>query len=783
MTRLAVLLSGSIGFALVARAAMFYRRTDRLSLSLAVLIGAGLLVGVLELFLKTSRAERLGKELQKVAPSTPEALEQLGPELRNLVRRRLSGFATPSPPAWFSTYLIGLLVMIGMLGTFLGLFESLRGAREALTTSGDVDALRSALIAPLQGLSRAFGLSAAGVSASATLGLAAVFARRAEAQLTELISAAVAGPLAACTAAGRQLAALEAIASHGPALQASSLALNDAASQLHALRAELIASHEANALRTSETIRATAAEVSQELRGGIERAADATERAVGPLFDRLAERAGEVSRSHLQHWAARLEQDADARHKEQRLHLERMEQLEQDRTEAARAQLDALLRSIAERIDLWLQTVSSSGEQLMAHHDAAAQLVRERLEAVVEQVRRALAQLAEDERQRAGALQEQLHLTVVSVEKAATSSAQADAQRVQSLREAAERVRAELDRAAEAGRVRTDQLAIAVERFASVLEAMEEQSSTRMAAQVDRLLQGMAEQISRMEADHLGRTAEAAGVMDRLEASLARHLQQLGEGLSAPLAKVADSARQAPEAAARFMEASRAALDQRSAIDAQRQQRTEASLQTLIGAAQAAIRDAAEQGARIETMSRDAERRSAQAEQRAEQRLGTMLEGMRELVDQQGARLAEFEARLELASGRSMEAWAAQLSEHARGLGESVSSTATVVREAAELVRAGGAEMTCVAEMFTAAVDEYRAASERLTSGLGPIEDAMERAAQRDTVDLLGAYLDQTREVFDSSLRFQRELFSELRALRAGRGERQEPRAAGEPSA
>ena len=32
----------------------------------------------------------------------------------------------------------------------------------------------------------------------------------------------------------------------------------------------------------------------------------------------------------------------------------------------------------------------------------------------------------------------------------------------------------------------------------------------------------------------------------------------------------------------------------------------------------------------------------------------------------------------------------------------------------------------------------------------------------------VGEYLDQTREVFGDALRFQRELFSELRALRSG---------------
>ena len=40
---------------------------------------------------------------------------------------------------------------------------------------------------------------------------------------------------------------------------------------------------------------------------------------------------------------------------------------------------------------------------------------------------------------------------------------------------------------------------------------------------------------------------------------------------------------------------------------------------------------------------------------------------------------------------------------------------------------------------------------------------------QRDEAGrLVGEYLDQTREVFGDALRFQRELFSELRALRSG---------------
>ncbi len=102
--------------------------------------------------------------------------------------------------------------------------------------------------------------------------------------------------------------------------------------------------------------------------------------------------------------------------------------------------------------------------------------------------------------------------------------------------------------------------------------------------------------------------------------------------------------------------------------------------------------------------------------------------------------------------------------------------TTALVKEAAQSVRSGGTELTAVAEMFTGAVDRYRDANERWLDTLPAIEGALEKKGGGEAIDLLGAYLDQTREVFDHSLAFQRELFAELRALRAA--PRELPRAA-----
>jgi DNA-binding ferritin-like protein len=156
----------------------------------------------------------------------------------------------------------------------------------------------------------------------------------------------------------------------------------------------------------------------------------------------------------------------------------------------------------------------------------------------------------------------------------------------------------------------------------------------------------------------------------------------------------------------------------------------------------------------------------AESDARAAARLDALIQASEQVLLGQGERLLAFEQRLEGSRGAGAEALADKLAGFARGLGEELRQTATLVREASDLLRAGGAEMATVAEMFTGAVDRYRDASDRWLGNLGAIEDAIARK-DGSADGLLGAYLDQTREVFDHSLQFQRELFLELRALKS----------------
>src|SRR5690606_21070296 len=125
-------------------------------------------------------------------PSLDVWLEQVPPALRNAVRLRIEGERMGLPGPALTPYLVGLLVMVGMLGTFLGMVVTLNGAVSALETTTQLDTIRAGLAAPIKGLGLAFGTSVAGVAGSALLGLIAALARRERLQQSQVLDQKIA---------------------------------------------------------------------------------------------------------------------------------------------------------------------------------------------------------------------------------------------------------------------------------------------------------------------------------------------------------------------------------------------------------------------------------------------------------------------------------------------------------------------------------------------------------------------------------------------------------------
>lgn len=175
-----------------------YAGANPLALAVTLLICACYLTGALELL----RYQQATAALKQAADGLSEApvslsawLGQLPPGLRHPVRLRIEGERAGLPGPTLAPYLAGLLVLLGMLGTFLGMVATLRGTGTALESATDLAAIRASLAAPVKGLGFAFGTSIAGVATSAMLGLLAALCRRDRIQAAQWLDTQAAATL------------------------------------------------------------------------------------------------------------------------------------------------------------------------------------------------------------------------------------------------------------------------------------------------------------------------------------------------------------------------------------------------------------------------------------------------------------------------------------------------------------------------------------------------------------------------------------------------------------
>jgi hypothetical protein len=186
------------GLAAVCWIGAGYVSSNPLALAVTMLIGACYVAGAVELQRYSQATATLARAVMGLS-DTPRSLggwlEPLHPSLRNAVRLRVEGERVALPGPALTPYLVGLLVLLGMLGTLLGMVATLRGTGMALESSTDLEAIRASLAAPVKGLGFAFGTSIAGVASSAMLGLLSALCRRERIGAGQLLDVKIASPL------------------------------------------------------------------------------------------------------------------------------------------------------------------------------------------------------------------------------------------------------------------------------------------------------------------------------------------------------------------------------------------------------------------------------------------------------------------------------------------------------------------------------------------------------------------------------------------------------------
>jgi len=179
--RTALAFAFALGLMTVAWVGAGFVGSNPIALAMTLVIAAVYALGALEIRRFRAGTHSLAAALADVPQplaSLEDWLARVDPALRNAVRLRIEGERVALPGLGLTPYLVGLLVMLGMLGTFLGMIVTFKGTVFALEGSADLQAIRSALAEPIKGLGLAFGTSVAGVAASAMLGLMAAIVRR-----------------------------------------------------------------------------------------------------------------------------------------------------------------------------------------------------------------------------------------------------------------------------------------------------------------------------------------------------------------------------------------------------------------------------------------------------------------------------------------------------------------------------------------------------------------------------------------------------------------------------
>ena len=212
----------AVGLAVVGWVGWGFVGSSPLALAMTVVIAAVYVVGAYELMQFRAATSSLSIALaglgQQPLVDLGGWLERMHSSLRNPVRQRIDGERVPLPGPALAPYLVGLLVMLGMLGTFLGMVVTFNGAVFALEASSSLESIRAALAAPIKGLGLSFGTSVAGVAASAMLGLMSALCRRERLAALRMLDARIASELRPFSAAHRRQEMFEALQAQAQAM-------------------------------------------------------------------------------------------------------------------------------------------------------------------------------------------------------------------------------------------------------------------------------------------------------------------------------------------------------------------------------------------------------------------------------------------------------------------------------------------------------------------------------------------------------------------------------------
>ena len=548
------------GLSAVGWIAAGYALSHPLAFAMTLLIGAIYVAGAMEL----RRFDQDTTALRQALADIPADLATLSDwllrvpaSLQNVVRLRIDGERIGLPGPAVTPYLVGLLVMLGMLGTFLGMTVTLNGAVMALESTTDLQTIRATLAAPVKGLGLAFGTSVAGVAASAMLGLISSLCRRERLQAGLLLDTQIAGPLRRFSLAQERQETWRALQAQGEALPAVVDKLQALMTQMEArqrqLDERLLAGQEGFQRETGTAFTALAQSVDASLRGSLADSARLAGEQIGPAVQAAMDAVARDTVALHERVAATLEKQLDGlatrfdgtvRHVEQgwTAALEQQAQHQEAAVTRLREALDAHAQGVEQRSAALLAGVGEAHAALQGELAARDEQRMAQLATTVE----AMAGSLQREWQAAGAAtvaqQQQICRTLEATARSMAEHAESHATRT------IDEIARLMQTAAEAPRVAAEvigqlrqQLSESMARDNALLD-----ERSRIMATLDALLaatqQSAAAQRSAIEA----LVASAGGLLEETGRHFAERTgaeaARIGESISASAAQITGSA-------------------------------------------------------------------------------------------------------------------------------------------------------------------------------------------------------------------------------------------------
>lgn len=502
---------------------------------LALLVCAAILlvygIGFIELIRYQKATTGLQQQLQALS-QPPENLDtwlqNLPSNLQHGVRKRLAGESQGLPQPVLSSFLVGLLVMLGLLGTFIGMVETLKGAVIALETSNELEAIRQGLAQPMHGLSMAFGTSIAGVSASAMLGFIASLSKRQRVQASRLLDAQISNILQPFSLNFQRQQTFNALQQQANSLPEAAQSLSATSLQLQQFSQNMAQLLETQQTQFAQSQQQQMQKLTEQIQQGINQhlsqSGELIASAIKPQIAELLENVKTQSSAQLHALEQQSQNQLESFNKQSLEHSKQLQGHIQTQSEQNAAQQQALLQQLEQHIQQNLAKLSEH-----QNHNAQQQL--QQSENLQQQLQAHNAKLSEDFAKQINAQQTEQNQKLT-----------------QSLSQ-------------------VTQLLSTTENLVQTRIETEQAAQRQVDARFSELNKNLSQQLEAINQQQQQGYQQNVAALEQLQTNAAQNLQQLGQALEAPMANLIATASEAPKAAAEVIEQLRGEISKNLARD------------------------------------------------------------------------------------------------------------------------------------------------------------------------------------------------------------------------